>query len=132
MVEIRAPDKAPLILTDRHVRLMAEHLPAQCDALCNEYYICGDEDFRKNTAGGYRVARVSLGRQFSYFKLHELKYLSYIFLMVNQMTRYTEALPDVMTYVMSALYSTTYVELSPTANKAVLYYQLFEELKYIV
>jgi hypothetical protein len=134
MVELGAPDKAPLLLTERHVRLMAEHLSAQCDALCNnEYYICKDEDFRMNTAVGYRVARVSLGRQFISFKLNDLTYLSYIFFMVhNQLTCYTEAQNDVMTYVTLALYSNTFVEPSPTASKAILYYQLFEELKSIV
>jgi hypothetical protein len=50
----------------------------------------------------------------------------------NQLIRYTEALSDVMTYVSSVLQSTTYVEPSPTANKAIMYYQLFEELKSIV
>jgi hypothetical protein len=134
MVEIGAPDKTPLLLTERYVRLMAEHLPAQCDALCNnEYYIALDEDFKMNTAGGYRFARVSVGKQYIFFKLHELKYLSHIFYMVhNQLIRYTKALPDLMTYVSSALHSTTYVEPSPNADKAILYYQLFEEVKSVV
>jgi hypothetical protein len=134
MVEIGAVDKSPLLLTEQHVRLMAEHLPAQCDALCNdEYYICREVDFKMNTAGGYRVVRVSVGKQYIFFKLHELKYLSYILFMVrNKLIRYTEALHDVMTYITSALYSTTYVEPSPTANKTILYYQLYEELKSIV
>jgi hypothetical protein len=86
-----------------------------------------------NTAGGYRVARVSVGKQYIFFKLRELKYLSYIFFMVcNQLTRYTEGLHDVMTYITSALYSTSYVEPSPTANKVILYYKLYEELTSIV
>jgi hypothetical protein len=60
MVEIGAPYAAPLLLTHRHVRIMAEHLSAQYDALCNnEYYIARDEDFKMNTAGGFRVASVS-------------------------------------------------------------------------
>jgi hypothetical protein len=113
---------------------MAEHLAAQCDALCqDEYYIVRDDDFKMNTAGGYRVARVSVGKQYIFFKLHELKYLSFIFFMVhNQLLSYTEALSDLMTYVSSALQSSTYVEPSPTANKSILYYQMFEELKSIV
>jgi hypothetical protein len=53
----------------------------------------------------------------------------------NQLTRYTEALQDVLTYVNLALYSTSYVEppppLSSTANKT-NYYQLIEEFKSIV
>jgi hypothetical protein len=134
MVELGARDKAPLLLDDSHVRLMADHLTEQCDALCNnEYYICRDGVFKMNTAGGYRVAMVSLGKQYIFFKLHEQKYLSYIFFMVrNQLTRYTKALPDVLNYIAPALYSTTYVEPSPTADTDTLYYQLFEELKSIV
>jgi len=106
MVEIGALDKSPLLLTEQHVRLMAEHLPAQCDALCNnEYYICRGDDFKMNTASGYRVARVSVGKQYIFFKLHELKYLSYIFYMVrNQLTRYTEALHDVMSCYVSIIF----------------------------
>jgi hypothetical protein len=134
MVELGARDKAPLLLDDRHVRLMAEHLTAQCDALCNnEYYIARDGDFKMYTAGRYRVAIVSLKKRHIFFKLHELMYLSYIFFMVrNQLTRYTKALPDVLNYIASASYSTTYVEPSPAADKDILYYQLFEGLKSIV
>jgi hypothetical protein len=59
-----------------------------------------------NTAGGYRVARVSVGKQrYIFFKLHELKYLSYIFFMVrNKLTRYTEALPGVNLYYFSVIF----------------------------
>ena len=35
MVEIGTPDKSPLLLTDQHLRLMADHLPRQYEALCN-------------------------------------------------------------------------------------------------
>jgi len=50
-----------------------------------------------NTAGGYRVARVHLGKKWILIKIHELRYLSCIFFMVyNQLIRYPEALPDVM------------------------------------
>jgi hypothetical protein len=134
MVELGAHGKTPLLLDDGQVRHMAEHLAAQCDALCNnDYYITREGDFKMNTSGSYRVAIVSLRKQQIYFKLHELKYLSYIFFMVrNQLTRYTKALPDVLNYIASALYSTTYVEPSPAADKDILYYQLFEELKSIV
>ena len=50
----------------------------------------------------------------------------------NQLNSYIAALPDVMTYVISALSSDTYVE--PTANTSnlILYRSLFEELKKIM
>jgi len=50
----------------------------------------------------------------------------------NQLIKYTEAMSDVMNYVISALSSSTYVEPSADANKNFLYYQLFDELKTIV
>jgi len=36
LFEIGSPKSKPLILTDLHVETMAEHLPAQCDALCRD------------------------------------------------------------------------------------------------
>lgn len=133
-MEIGGPEKRPIILTDQHVRLMAEQLPAQCHAMFNDAYcIFRDGDSIMNTARGYLVARMSLGIQYVFFELHELRYLSYIFLMVrNQLTHYTQAMHDVMNYIATALQSDTYVELSINANKADLYYQLFEDLKSIV
>jgi len=50
----------------------------------------------------------------------------------NQLIRYTEALPDLMTYVILAIGSNTYVEPAIDASKNILYYQLFEELKSIM
>ena len=98
LVEFEAHESTSPILTNHHVRTMAEHLPRQCDALCNdEYYISKYGDFGMNTAGGYRVARVHLGKKWILIKIHELRYLSYIFFMVyNQLIRYPEDLPDVM------------------------------------
>jgi hypothetical protein len=107
---------------------MMQHLHAQSNALCNnQYYIFQSDDFKINTAGGYLVARVPLGKQYISFKFHEQKYLSCIFFIVhNQLTGYTETLPDVLNHITSALYSNTQVKPSPTANKAILYYQLFK------
>jgi hypothetical protein len=76
---------------------------------------------------------VYLGKQYISFRLDELRHLSYIlFMVINQLTRYTEAMPGVMNYVTAALYSDIYVEPSINANGYVLYYQLFDELKSIV
>ena len=56
--------------------------------------------------------------------------MTYIFPLVQiQLAKYTEAMPDVMSYVLKALTSNTFTEPSPSANKDILYYQLFEELK---
>jgi len=62
-----------------------------------------------------------------------LRYLLNMFYIVQkQFNSYITALPDIMTYVISALSSDTYVEPLTTASKLILYPQLFEELKAIL
>jgi len=111
-VEIVSPKSNPLILTDQHVKTLAEHLPAQCDALCtDEFYKVPEGDLRMSTSSIYKTTVISLGskkknKKSMYFKLHELRYLSYIFFIVqNQLNKYTEAMGDVMNYVLSSLSS---------------------------
>ena len=121
-MELGGPEKIPILLADRHVGFLDEHLPALIEGLCtNKRYACRDVDFRMNTTGIYRVARMYLSTQFISFKLREMQHLSHVLYKVrNQLTRYTEAMPDVMNYVTAALYSDTYVEPSLNASKAVL------------
>jgi hypothetical protein len=109
-IEFGGPKKKPINLNDQQVRTMAEYLPSLCEALCNnEHYICKDGDFRFNSAGGYRFARMYLGKQYLEFKLYELRYLSYTFFMIRNLpTLYTAALKDVKANVDVALTSTTY------------------------
>ena len=74
LVEIVGLGKMPIILTDQHVANMAEHLALFCEAMCgNEYYICKDGEFRMNTTGGYRVARLYLDEDYIRFKLTEFR-----------------------------------------------------------
>ena len=123
LAEIGNQKSNPIILTDQHIKTLSEHLPAQLDALwLGEFYNVLDEDFKMNTASPYKTAILSVGekkhRRSIFLKLHELRYLSYIFFMVqNQLVKYTEAMPDVMNYVLSAISSTTFVEPPPNANK---------------
>ena len=57
-------------------------------------------------------------RKSVFIKLNDLRYLAYIFPMVeNQLLKYTEAMPDVMNYVLATLNSTSYVEPSANAKK---------------
>ena len=68
-----------------------------------------------NTSTFYKSAVLSLGqkknRKSILFKIHELRYLSYIFFMnKNQLIKYTEAMADEMNYVHLAISSNTYVE----------------------
>ena len=90
-----------------------------------------------NTTTAYKTAVVSLGAQKNkkavYFNLQDLCYLSHIFYKIqNQLVKYTEAMANVMNYVLSAISSTTYIDPPANENKNILYYQLFEELKTIV
>ena len=113
----------------------AEHLAAQVDALWrDEFYTVRDADFSMHSATPYKRAILTLGlkqnKKSVFLKLQEHRYLSYIFPLVqNQLARYTEALSDVMTYVISALNSTTYVMPPLSDNKNILYFQLFDEVK---
>jgi len=85
----------------------------------------------------YKSAVISLSNKKNkksiHFKLPELRHLSYIFFMVqNQLNKYTEAMSDVINYVLSAIGSISYVEPPSNISKNILYYQLFEEIKTIM
>ena len=87
-----------LVLTDQHVKTMAEFLPRICESMCgNEQYGFKDGDFILNTTGSYRVARLYLDKEYISLKLVELQYLSKMFHVVpNQMDAFTLAMPDVL------------------------------------
>jgi len=64
------------------------------------------------------------------FKLADPRYLNTnMHIVRNQLASYNSALTDVMTYAISALASTNYIEPQPTYSKNILYTQLYEELK---
>ena len=133
LVEFGGAKLLPMLLTSDHVAIMAERLPALVEAMCqNEQhrFISDDGAFRINTTGSYRVARVTLDKQYLSFKLHELRNLLFIFYMIrNQLLMYAEASGDVLSYVNAAMTSDNYIEHAPTASPHVIYRQLFEELK---
>ena len=96
----------------------------------NEQYGCKEGDFRLNTTGSYRIARLYLDKQFIGLRLGDLQYLSIMFhVLQNQLKMYTLSLPDVLAYVTIALTSVNYFESAPNASKHILYSQLFDELK---
>ena len=102
--------------------------------MAGRFYNVRDGDFSMHSATPYKTAILTLGakqnKKSVSLKLQELRYLSYIFPIVqNQLARYLEAMGDVMTYVISALNSTTYVAPPLSANKNILYFQLFEYIK---
>jgi len=62
--------------------------------------------------------------------MHELQYLnSILHIITNQLERYNEAMMDVMTYSISALSSSEYIEPPSHYSKHIQYPQLYEELK---
>jgi len=68
-------------------------------------------------------------RKSVFIKRNDLRYLAYIYPMVeNQLLKYTEALPDVMNFVLATLNTVSSVEPHADASN-ILYYQQYEELK---
>ena len=106
MVEIGSPKPAPVILTDQHVKTLSEHLPAQIYALWRgEFYNVMDGEFAMHSASPFNTAILTVGkkknRRSVLIKLNELRYLAYIFPMVeNQLLKYTETVPGVMNYIL--------------------------------
>ena len=86
-----------------------------------------------NTTGSYRNVRVYLNKQFLSFTYEELRNLAYIMYMIqNQMTFYIAAMTDVIAYIDTAHDCVTFAEPPSGANKSIIYYQLFEEIKSVL
>ena len=89
-----------------------------------------------SSSSTYKSAVISLSnknKKSINLKLSEIRHLSYIFFMIqNQLIKYTEAMSDVINYVLTAIGSTSYVESPANASKNILYYQLFKEIKTIM
>jgi hypothetical protein len=93
-----------------------------------------DGDLAMHSPSPYNTAILSLGsrreRKTMFIKLNDLRYLAYIFPLVeDQLIKYSEALPDVMNYELAAIHSTSYVEPPSAASRNVIYYQLYQEMK---
>ena len=129
MVEIGSPKSTPIVLTDQHVKILSEHLPAQIDALWRGvFYNAMDGKFAMHSASPFNTAILTMGkkknRKSVFIKLNDLRYLAYIFPMVeNQLLEYTEAVPDVMNCILQILHSTSYVDPTTIASNNILYYQ---------
>ena len=78
------------------------------------------------------TAWIYLGQRTHFtFKLADLRYLNTIMHFIrNQLALCNSALTYVMTYAVSTLASSDYIEPQPTYSKNVLYTQLYEELKH--
>ena len=117
---IGSPKSAPIILTDQYVKTLSDHLPGQIDALWRgDFYNVMDGEFAMHSASPFNTAILTMGkkknRKSVLIKLNDLRYLAYIFPMLeNQLVKYTEALPDGMNFVLATLNSTSSVD--PPAN----------------
>jgi hypothetical protein len=123
LAEFGVVKKLPLLLNAQQLQTMADNIAALCNALSTNEHYNKDEDFRMNTTGIYRVARVYLGKPYITFTYEVLRNLAYIMYMIQkQMTFYLDAMTDVMAYIDSARSSVTYVKPPSTADKSINYY----------
>jgi len=134
LAEFGGAKKLPLLLNAQQLQTMADNIAALCNALAtNEQFSTKDGDFRMNSTGSYRIAKVYLDKQFLSYTYEELRNLSYIMYMIqNQLAHYKAAMNDVIAYIDTAHDSVTFVDPPSTAHKSVNYYQLFEEIKYVL
>jgi hypothetical protein len=103
LAEFGGANKLPLLL-NAQLQTMANNIAALCNALStNDHFSTIDGNFKMNTTGSYRIARVYLEKQFLSFTYEELCNLAYIIYVIqNQMTFYTAAMTDVITYIDTA------------------------------
>ena len=119
LAEFGVAKKLPLLLNAQQLQTMADNIAALCNALAtNEQFSTKDGDFKMNTTGSYRVARVYLDKQFLSFTYEELRNLAYIMYMIqNQLTFYTAAMNDVIAYIDTDHDSVTFLSLRPPHTK---------------
>jgi hypothetical protein len=139
LVEFGAGKAAPLRLTEQHFTTVTEHLPRLIEALyADDCYTSGVYDsFWITTRGSYKTAcmHLGLGEHAKTFvlKLSGLQYLNYImYIVANQLARYSGAVVDVMSYSLSAMASSGFIEPQPHYSKQIQYPQLYEKLKALI
>jgi len=128
-VEFGESKIGPIRLSVQQGMALVEHLPRLCVASCNNArYTSGIHEGFGISTTTCRTARMHLsqGTRIT-FKLPDLRYLNTIMpIVTDKLAKYTIAMTDVMTYTMSAMASTEYIEPLPTYRKDILYPQLFE------
>jgi len=68
LAEFGGTKKLPLLLDAQQLQKMAENIATLCNALSTkEHFSKKDGDFKMNTTGTYRIARVYLGKQYLSF-----------------------------------------------------------------
>jgi len=134
IVELGRSKIGAIRLMAQQLMALVEHLPRLCDASCaNIHYTLASQDGFWIITTTYRAARMYLSqRTHIAYKLSDLRYLSTTMpIVTDQLARYTSAMTDFMTYAMSAMASTEYIEPLTTYKNNILCAQLYEELKTI-
>jgi hypothetical protein len=73
LADFGSAKKVPLLLNAQQLQTMADNIAALCNALStNEHFSKKDGDFKMNTTGSYRIARVYLGKKYLSFTYGEL------------------------------------------------------------
>jgi len=130
---IRRGGSKCLILAYEQVASMVACLPSIRDSLC----VGGDRVVIKCEIGNFRLhnprrhgsAMLFVGTEYISLTQPDMDYLVRVFHISQQQLRlYISAMPDVLSYVTSSLYSTTFVEPPPNAVKFINYPRLYEEL----
>ena len=79
LVELGGTRLLPLVLTAEYVNIVAERLPGLVEAMCRKEHFqrrSEDKDFRMNSTGSYRFARLTLDKHWISLKLQERRNLS--------------------------------------------------------
>jgi hypothetical protein len=123
----------PNILSEHHVRFMAEHLPQLCAEICNDRpYVRTSDDIKLTTSTkSYRTTRLFVASVGINYKLQQLQYHTRIFFMIhNQQLTYTQALSDVINYALLATTTTGFVLPPVNANTNILYPRILKSSKH--
>jgi len=68
LAEFGGAKNLPLLLDAQRLQTLAENIATLCNTLsANEHFSKKDGDFKMNTTGSYRIARVYLGKQYLSF-----------------------------------------------------------------
>jgi hypothetical protein len=70
--EFGGPKLRHIVLVDKYVRTLAEHLPELCEKMFHdEQYRCENGDLRLSKTRGYRTARLKLGDNYIVYRLRD-------------------------------------------------------------
>ena len=122
-----------LILTDEQVAMFAEYLPVIRDSMwVGEDRViikCESGSFLLHTPRRYGSDRLFVGTEYVSLTQSDMDYLVRVFHIIQQHMRHNIiALPDVLSYMISSLISTSYIEAAPNASKNIDYPPLYEVL----